>query len=130
MNLKNLLISSLAGFAAFFLLGWLFYGQLFPELHPESPETNMSFIALGCLFNGVMLAYIFQNWANMSNWMDGFKVGAAISLIGAFSMLFFMYSNMPMNSANFFKELIASTLSGGLTGAVIAFVNGKLNTTT
>ena len=127
MNLKNFFISIFAGFIAFFLLGWLFYSALFPDLHPKSEHTNFMFIILGCLFSAMMYGYIFQLGTGISNWMAGLQVGSIIAAISAFSMLFFMYSDMPMDSGNFIKEFLASTISGGITGAVIAFVNGKLS---
>jgi hypothetical protein len=129
MNLKKFFISSFAGFVAYFMLGWVFYGKLFPELHPHSAETNMMYIALGCLFFAFMLGYILNHCCPKTNWMTGLTIGAIASAFSALSMLFFMYSNMPFDSTMFCKELIVSVVSGGLTGATIAFVNGKLTPT-
>jgi hypothetical protein len=126
MNLKNFLGSSFAGFIVYYLLGWVFYAQLFPDLHPSDETTNMMFIGLGCLFAALMLGYIFTMVANITNWMTGLQVGAVIGAISGISMLFFMYAHMPMDSTKFIKEFITSVVMSGLTGAAIAFVNGKL----
>jgi hypothetical protein len=127
MNFKNVLIGSFVGFLAYFLTGWLFYGILFPQLHPASAESSMLNVALGCFFAGMLLAYIFDQMGGVSDMMKGFQVGAIFSIISALSMLFFMYSSMPMNTTNFAQELIASVISGGIAGGLIAFVNGKMS---
>lgn len=126
MNLKNFFLSSLAGFVVYYLLGWLFYGQLFPELHPHTEHTNFSFILLGCLFSTLTIGYILHHCCPKTNWMTGLRIGAIFSALSAISMLLFMYSNMPMDSGAAVKEFIASVISGGMTGAAITFVNGKL----
>jgi uncharacterized membrane protein len=126
MNLKNFLGSSFAGFVVYYLLGWVFYVQIFPDLHPSDESTNMMFIALGCFFAALMLGYIYTMVGNITNWMTGLQVGAVIGAISSLSWLFFFYAHMPMDSMKFIKEFITSAVMSGLTGAVIAFVNGKL----
>ena len=52
MNKKSFLLSTLTGTITYFLLGWLFYGILFPDLYPPSEQcqTSLVFIFLGGLF--------------------------------------------------------------------------------
>ena len=44
---KNLLFSGIAGTIVYFLLGWLFYGILFPDLVNEGESTSLLYIFLG-----------------------------------------------------------------------------------
>lgn len=127
MNLKNLLAGTIAGSIVYFLLGWLFYGKLFPDIYPATPEQNLVYIYLGCFFYALMLSYIFDHWANIRVWKTGFIAGAILGGMGALSMNFFMYSNMPMNWNNLIMDVIITIVSAGLTGAVIAFVLQKVS---
>ena len=64
---KNLLFSGMAGTIVYFLLGWLFYGILFPDLVNEGESTSLLYIFLGCLFYSFIYAVIFTRWANITN---------------------------------------------------------------
>ena len=86
MNTKNFLISGLAAFVVNFLLGWLFYGILFQDLYPNQGEENMIFIALGCLFFGFVIAYVFTVVASIKSASEGFKVGAIFGLLNFFGI--------------------------------------------
>lgn len=127
MNVKNFLAASLAGFIVYYLLGYVFYGVLFPNIHPSSEQTNMLLIALGCLFYAVLIAYIWCQWAGFKDWMSGLKAGAIIGLIGSISSTCFMFSNMEMNTMSFIQEILIMTVSSAAIGAVVAMVNGKMS---
>jgi hypothetical protein len=47
---KNLLFSGIAGTIVYFLLGWLVYRILFPDLVSEGESTSLLYIFLVCLF--------------------------------------------------------------------------------
>lgn len=64
---KNLLFSGIAGTIVYFLLGWLVYGILFPDLVSEGESTSLLYIFLGCLFYAFIYAVIFTRWANITN---------------------------------------------------------------
>lgn len=124
MNWKNFLFATGVGFFVYFMLGWLFYGKLFPDIHPHSENTNMMFIALGCLFYSATLAYIFCRWSNIATWMTGAQAGALIGLLSTVSSTFFMFSAMPMSVHNFIMEIVIMTVSSAVMGAAMGWTIG------
>ena len=51
MTSKSFILSAIAGTVTYFLLGWLFYGILFPDFYPkEGGEDSLAFIFMGCFF--------------------------------------------------------------------------------
>jgi len=52
---KSLLYSGVIGTIVYYLLGWLVYGIIFPDL--AGGEENPIFILLGCLFMLLFLQY-------------------------------------------------------------------------
>jgi len=127
MNTKSFFASGLAAFVISFLLGWLFYGILFPDLYPKEGEDNMLFIALGCLFFGLLIAYLFTSVASIKNAGEGFKVGAIFGLLNGLSMNFFMYASMEPNYKNIAIDVVLSIVMVGIMGAVVALINGKMD---
>ena len=125
--MKNLIISTIAGFIAYFLLGWLFYGIIFTDIHPENPDSSMLNIALGCFFYALLIAYIWCYWANLKDFVSGLKAGVIFGFISSLSTTFFMFSNKEMDMNVFGKELFIMTISTAIIGGVIALVNGKLS---
>ena len=126
MNVKNFLVSGIVGGIIDFLLGWILYGMLFKDLYPQSENTNLLFIFLGCMTYGLFLAYIFTKWAGITNPMTGLKAGAIIGFFTSLSMNFFMYSGMAVNYQNMTIDVLISIVLGACVGASIAFVNGKM----
>ncbi len=124
MNTKNFWISSIVGAIVNFLLGWLAYGVLFTDIYPPaSGEPCFMFYFLGSLAFAMLLSYIFNKWAGISNWMSGAKAGAFVTFLVALSMNFNMYAgggiaNVPWK--NFLLDVIIGVVMGAITGAVIA----------
>ena len=90
MNVTKFLLGTLVGGIVYFLLGWLFYGIIFPNIYPPSETERMLFMVLGSLSFGALIAYIFNKWAGISTWMTGAKTGAVIGFFVALWMNFFM----------------------------------------
>jgi hypothetical protein len=126
MNTKKFIVGGIVGGIVNFLLGFIFYGLLFKDIYPETPETKLEFIALGCLTFGFLVSYIFNKWAGITNPMTGLYAGAVIGFINGLSMNFFMYSSMALNAQNMITDVIICTITGAIIGAVIAFFNGKM----
>ena len=127
MNTKSFFTSGIVAFVLNFLLGWLFYGMLFPDLMPSQGEENMVFISLGCFFNGFLLAYVFTCVASIKTAGKGFTVGAIFGFLNALSMNFFMYSTMEPNYQNIAIDTVLTIITVGIVGAVIATINGKMS---
>ena len=119
---KQLFLSGIAGFAVYFLLGWLAYGILFTE--ETTGEESMLFIALGCLFYAFVYATIFTRWANIATFSTGLKAGAILGLLYELSWKFFMTTGA-IDVLPFLKSLIINVLMTALMAGVVAYVNGK-----
>lgn len=126
MNTKNFLVSGIVGGILNFLLGWVFYGMLFKDIYPEGESMNLLFTFLGCLTNGLFIAYIFTKWAGITNPLIGSKAGAVIGFFTSLSMNFFMYSNRTVNYQNMALDVIITIVITAIMGAAIALINGKM----
>jgi hypothetical protein len=126
MNAKNFIVGGIVGGIVNFLLGWIFYAKLFPNIYPESAETKLEFIALGCFTFGFLVSYIFNKWAGISNPMTGLYAGAVIGFMNGLSMNFFFYSNKALNVQNMITDVAICTVTGAIIGVAVAFVNGKM----
>lgn len=126
MNTKNLLLSSIAGSIVYFMLGYLFYGILFTNIYPPSDNENLLFVYLGCFTFCFMLAYIFLQWAGITDMMSGLKAGALIGLLYGAAMNFFMYSSQVANYSNMITDIIINAIMGAIVGGVMAVVISKL----
>ncbi len=129
MNVKNFVISGIAGGFIEFILGWLFYGILFKDSFPSNGTENMLLIFLGCMTFGFLLSYIFIKWAHISNWKTGLSSGAIIGLFIALYFSFFANSMKTMDELNI--QLMAldtaiTVVMSAIVGATIALANGKL----
>jgi len=125
MDFKKLIISSLAGGLVYFMLGYLFYGVLFTNIYPPSDNENLLLVFLGCLTFCILLAYVFLQWAQISDPVSGAKSGAIIGLLYGASMNFFMYSSQVPNYTNMITDIVVNGIMGAIAGAVIAFVIGR-----
>ena len=126
MNVKNFLAAGIIGGIVDFLLGWVFYGMLFKDIYPESPNMKLEFIFLGCITFGLLVSYIFIKWAGITSPTTGIIAGAIIGFIYGLSMNFFMYSNIPLNIQNLIIDVLITTFISAIVGATVAFVNGKM----
>lgn len=122
MNTKSFLLSGIVGAIVYFLLGGLFYDVLFPELHGDS-EPCMWMIALGCLFMALLIALIYNRWANISTFSTGLKAGFIIGLLYSLSMCFFWFSSKGVDT-NFFISVAIETISLAIAGGAIGAASG------
>jgi hypothetical protein len=129
MKTKNFLVSGIVGGIVYYLLGWLFYGILFKDFFPQ-PEAStqvMIFILLGCLTFGLFVAYIYTKWAQITTMATGAKAGALIGLfMGLYWNFFYLAMNPETTYTVFGLDTGIQIVSGAITGAVIAMVNGKM----
>jgi uncharacterized protein with PQ loop repeat len=137
MSIKKVLLAGIAGGVAAFLLGWLIYGILLKNVMAECTntsmmraETDMVWWALiaSNLFWGILLAYIFNRWANISTALAGLAGGAIINLlIGlSYSLSFYSMTTMYKDMTGLVIDVAAGTAMGALVGAVVGFVLGKI----
>jgi len=129
MNTKSFILSGIVGSIVSFLLGFLFYGLIFTDLHPEGTESSMLFIFLGCLFYAFAFALIFSHWAQICTFNTWAKAGFFIGLLWSLSMIFFMNSSDGvLDYYNTVIMVAVDAISAAVMGGMIASVVGKLTT--
>lgn len=122
---KNFIYSSLVGTLVYFLLGWLVYGFIFPEIHPDEAEPQMINIFLGCLFYAFFFAAILTRWAGISTAKIGFYVGFTLAILHGISWHFF-YLTEAFSMMKLVKEVVIEGALTGVMAATIAYVNGSV----
>ena len=125
MNTKSFFLSGTVGTIVCFLLGFIFYGLIFTDLHPEDVEPCMLFIFLGCLFYAFTFALIFSRWAHISTFDSGGKAGFLIGLLWSLSVNFFMSSSSGILDSNFVIMIAIDSVSAAIMGGMIVLVIGK-----
>jgi len=137
MNTK-VLLAALAGGVAMFLLGWLVWGMILDPWYrtimtPEATaatrnpeEMVMWALALSNLVYGLLLALIFNRWANISTFKTGAIAGAVISFLVALSFDFSLFAFMKMwtNSTILLVDPLANAAVGAVVGGVVGWVLG------
>lgn len=121
---KSLLFSGVVGTIVYYLLGWLVYGVIFPDL--AGGEQNPLFILLGCLFYVFIFAVLFTRWTSISKFSAGFNAGLILGVLYAVSFYFFKISEGgSFDIQPFLKEIVIGGLMTGITSGAIALVIGK-----
>lgn len=135
----RLLAATVAGGITFFVLGFLIYGLLleeavmrpnmntYPGLMNEMPVWAP--LVLANLVSGLLLAYIFDQWAGIRTFAGGFKGGAIVWFLIAlsFQLMFLAFMNLHKNYIPVVADIIGSTVMGAIGGGVIGQVLGMMN---
>jgi hypothetical protein len=133
---KQVLIGGFVGGIALFLLGWLFYGMLlvdtFAELQGsatgvEKEEMDLPLLFVGNLFSGLLLSYVFGNWANISTAAGGLKGGAIIGFFtgASFDLIIYSTTNL-MSLKGAMLDVVVWVVMTAIAGAIVGMVMGKL----
>ncbi len=137
MNTKKILVATLVGAVAFFLLGWIIWGMLlqgfmadhmthYDGLIKEPPNMILMFVSM--IFSALFYAIIFNRWANISTFKTGLQAGAIISVLLGLSYGLFDLSYFNLRDVTaVVVDVFANAVYGGLGGGIIAWVLGKVN---
>ena len=137
MNTNKILISGLVGAVVAFFLGFLFYGVLLNSFFLANSgsatgvmrgDTEMLWIPmiLGHLSWGLLLAFIYVHWANISTFITGAKGGAILGLlIGATFDLINLGSTNIMNATGAIADIVVMVVITAITGGVIGWFLGR-----
>jgi hypothetical protein len=125
MTSKSFILSAIAGTITYFLLGWLFYGILFPDIYPNEGQNATAFIFIGCFVYAFLFTYIYKHWASVSTLKGGAVAGLTLGFLYSLSMNFFMYSSKVLNLENFIIDLAIGSITAAIMGGVIGYVLGK-----
>lgn len=137
MNSKVIIAAIIGGIVAF-LLGWLLYGILLMDfmasnagsatgvMKTDPQASDFIFVFLGNVGYALLLAYIFDQWANIRTMITGAKAGALIGLLIGLSYDFLNYgmTNL-MNMTGVITDILLSAVMGGVTGAVVGWWLGR-----
>lgn len=137
MSIKKITIAGIAGGVVYFLLGWLVYGILMKNFYAEHmnncamrPEADMIWWALivANIMWGVLIAYIFNRWANITSLSAGLSAGAILFLLLglAFGLGFYAYTTMYNDMTGMIVDILIGTVMGAIVGGVVGFVLGKI----
>jgi hypothetical protein len=135
---SKVIVAALVGGIIAFIGGFLIYGLALQSfmaanagtatgvMKTDMSASNMIYIFIGNLASGLLLAYIFDKWANIRTLSMGAQAGALIGLLIAASVDFTMYgtSNI-MNMTAVFVDIIAGTVLSALVGAGVAWWLGR-----
>ena len=137
MNTR-VLVATVAGGAALFLLGFLTYGLLLDSwmksqmvkhdgLMMETP--NFVTLILANLVWAFFAALIFDRWASISTFAGGLVGGALISfLMGLyFDLMSISFMNLFSSFVPVAVDVITFTIIGAISGGVVGAVLGMLN---
>ncbi len=131
MNIKKLILASLAGGAVTFVLGAFWHAWLMADFYQTQgaalnrPEPNMMMIALGSLVIAILMAYTFPiGYKGGSAVKEGFRFGALIGLIWVLpvSLIFSGVWNYPLVAV--IVDSAWHIVEQGVTGIVIAMIYG------
>ncbi len=134
MDLKKLLLATLAGGVTIFVLGYLLYGMLLENYFQGQmssgvmkEEPDMLFLALGNLFGALLLVYIFMKWAAISTFRTGLEAGLIIGLLIALMWDLTMYAVANMGTLQgALVDVLVYTVVFAIAGGVIGWVLGKM----
>ena len=120
---KNVLISGIAGTIVYYLLGWLVYDILFPQM--STGDESMLGIFLGCLCYMFIYALIFVRWAHITTFKTGVTTGFVLGLLYALSWQAFTYIGH-LDVSNFIHEILIGSIMTAFGAGTVAFVHGKV----
>lgn len=134
MDFKKLFIGGIVASILYFGLGYLIYGKLMMGFFADHPgevvvgraEADLKFmyIALGNVFRGFLLAYLFLRM-NVGSAVAGFITGGIIGGLSSAGMDSIMYGTARMVSKmGMAGHLVAATVMTAVVGAIVALVMG------
>lgn len=138
MDTKKLLMGTVVGGIAYFILGFLIYGMALMDT--MAAYTNASCMRadadmvwwamiLGNFGFGALLTYIFLASGKVTSFGAGLQMGAAVSLLASISVDLMMFATTTLNNGltGIVIDVVASTVIGALAGGAIGKVLGSGN---
>ena len=132
MNSK-MLIGGVIGGVVIFLLGFLIYGILMADSMTGAPcmrdhdAVLLLWIALGNLFTGFLISYIYSKWASISTFGGGAMAGAILGLLGNLGSGCLMYGTTTMISgpSGILMEAVIGAIMWGIAGGAVGWWLGR-----
>jgi hypothetical protein len=137
MDTKKILIAGLVGGVIAFFLGWLLFGILMKDMMPEPiagfmrDESDMIMWAMvvSNLLFGLLFAFVFVQWANISTFLSGAKAGAILGFLiaGSYDFSFYAMSYMFKTTTSLIADILMATLWSAIIGGVVGWWLGRGN---
>ena len=136
MDIKRLVIGTVAGGIALFILGYVIWNMLFTDFFAanagsatgvaKDPQVMWA-IAVGTLSYAALITLAIGTRAGSTTIVEGLKVGAIVGFLMWFSadMIFYGIWNVENLTAAIVDSLL-ELVRGGIAGAVVAAVLGKI----
>lgn len=121
---KNLIYSGIVGTLVYFLLGWIVYDILFPDIL-NGPEPSMAWIFLGCLVYAFFYATILVHWGKVKSLKTGFNAGLVLGVLSSISFYCFEASGN-FDFVPFLREILIGGFTTAIMTASIGYINGKI----
>jgi hypothetical protein len=136
VDIKRFIFGTVVGAITLYILGYLIFDLALAEFYAanagsatglvKDPQVIWA-IALGTLSYAALLAFAIGTRADSTTIVEGLKIGAIVGFLMWFGADFIFYgifniSNLTLTLVDSLLELIR----GGITGAVIATVLGKI----
>lgn len=137
MSTSKILIAGIVSGVVYFFLGWIVYGMLlsgFMEgqagsatgVYRGDDEMIWWALILGSLLYGLLFAYIFGHWTNITLPVTGAKAGAVIGLLVGASIDFMIYATTHItNLTGTLVDVLAYGAMSAVVGAVAAWMLGR-----
>jgi integral membrane sensor domain MASE1 len=141
MNMKKFLIGGIVGGIVYFLLGWLFYGNLLTQYFKDHPGSVSGVdrameqfqwwaLILGNLLSGFLVAYVFSKSA-VASLASGLVVGGILGFLISCSYDLIMFATTNITSKHAMLADVATfTVMSAIVGAVVGAIMGMGNRTT
>jgi len=136
MDIKKLIIATLAGFFTLFILGYVWHILLMSDFYAnhqgrignvDREEPLILYIALGTFVLAFLMSYMYPKGMEGSNHiMDGLKFGAIIGLLWVLPHNIVLYgATTVLSKTAILGDGLWHIVEEGLGGLVIALVYGK-----
>ncbi len=136
MNMKRLLIGSIAGGVALYILGYVFWAMVFADFFAANAgsaegvprETEIIWAsALGTLLYAVLITIMFEARSGAASVVDGLKTGAIVGFLLWGTADFIFYGNFNLSNLNAtIADIALEAVRAGIGGAVIAVILSKI----
>lgn len=136
MNIKRLVIGTIVGAIALYVLGYVIWEMLFKSFFDANSgsamgvdrETQIMWAGiLSSVLYGLLLTYVLERGSGSTSIVDGVKVGVIVGLLawGNADFVFYAFTNLStLNGA--VADTLLEGVHAGISGGIIAAVLGMV----
>lgn len=131
----NVLWATLAGGVTMMLTGFVIYVLLLPTLFTDmgvsadimKEQPDMIMIFLGNIAGALLLAHVYNHWAQITTFMTGAKAGAIFGLLISLYSGLIQYGTTTISTSvtPYLVDAIVGALLWAIAGGVVGLVLGK-----